>query len=90
MPPLGGAGPWWADLGAIGGLVVAALGLAAIVLLLLGMPGFPQGSWTDYYGLAKVVAIGLVAGGATLFSRRRGKPAPPPSGETGEAPDNAR
>ncbi|WP_326689121.1 MULTISPECIES: hypothetical protein [unclassified Streptomyces] len=85
IPPFGPE-PWWADLGAVGGLVIAVLGVVAVVVLLLGVPGLPQGSWTSYYQWAKVVAVGAVVAGTTMFSRRRNKPSPSPE----EAPDDGR
>ncbi|MEU8705115.1 hypothetical protein [Streptomyces sp. NPDC048565] len=68
-----GAGPWWVDLKAWGGVVLIAFGALAVVWLFFRLPGAPEGLGTGYYSAAKVIAIGLViVGSSTLTGLRRG------------------
>ncbi|MGP8297736.1 hypothetical protein ACTPOK_07240 [Streptomyces inhibens] len=65
--------PWWAGLGATGGIVLAVVGLAGLAWLLLGLPGSQGEVRGIFYQCAKVAAIGLVVAGTTLYARRRDK-----------------
>ncbi|MFD0416005.1 hypothetical protein [Streptomyces sp. NPDC127108] len=63
--------PWWAGLGAVGGVVLVLLGVGGALVLFLG--GFDvEGHLAVLHGAAKLVAIGLVVAGTTLFARSRG------------------
>ncbi|MFF5014767.1 hypothetical protein [Streptomyces sp. NPDC001165] len=63
--------PWWADLGTWGAVALIVFGGLAAAWVFLRLPGTPEEPVFGYYGAAKVIAIGLVAVGGTLLSRRR-------------------
>ncbi|MFJ9041834.1 hypothetical protein ACIRF8_35370 [Streptomyces sp. NPDC102406] len=62
--------PWWAGLGPTGGVVLVAVGLALLLWLVWGGTSATD-DWYQYYGAAKVIAIGCVIAGTTLLARRR-------------------
>ncbi|MFE0464981.1 hypothetical protein ACFW1A_37580 [Kitasatospora sp. NPDC058965] len=68
-------GAWWADLGTWGAVATIVLGGVAAAWVTFRLPGTPENLASGYYGAAKVVAIGLVAVGGTLLSRRRARTA---------------
>ncbi|OON81389.1 hypothetical protein [Streptomyces tsukubensis] len=61
--------PWWWGLGPIGAAVLVLIGIVGALWLFLRLPGTPEEPTTNYYGVAKVVAIGLVVGGGALLAR---------------------
>ncbi|MEU6392322.1 hypothetical protein [Streptomyces sp. NPDC046939] len=67
-PPTADA-PWWAGLGPLGGVVLVAIGLALLLWLVWGSAA--GDNWSQYYGAAKVLAIGSVVAGTTLLARGR-------------------
>ncbi|MEV2216072.1 hypothetical protein AB0H86_32415 [Streptomyces sp. NPDC050997] len=70
--PPAGPGPWWAGLGPVAGGVLVACGGVLLLWLVLRGSGVEE-HWAQYYGAAKVVAVGLVVAGTTLVARRGGK-----------------
>ncbi|GAA4100084.1 hypothetical protein GCM10022284_43490 [Streptomyces hundungensis] len=68
-PPPGDA-PWWAGLGLTGGIVLVAIGVGLLLWLVWGGRAATE-DWHQYYGAAKVLAIGCVITGTTLLASRR-------------------
>lgn len=64
-------GPWWADLGTWGAVALIVFGGLAAAWVFFRLPGTPDESASAYYGVSKVIAIGLVTVGCTLLGRRR-------------------
>lgn len=62
--------PWWTGLGLIGGLVLLVAGVGLLLWLVWGGSAVAD-DWSQYYGAAKVVAIGCVIAGTTLLTRLR-------------------
>jgi len=71
IPPVG-LEPWWAGLGPVAGGGLVACGGALLLWLLLRGSGVEE-HWGQYYGAAKVAAVGLVVAGTTLVARRGAK-----------------
>ncbi|MBI0300006.1 hypothetical protein JBE04_37505 [Streptomyces sp. PRKS01-29] len=63
--------PWWADLGTWGAVALTVFGGLAAAWVFFRQPGTPDESASAYYGVSKVIAIGLVTVGCTLLRRRR-------------------
>ncbi|MGW8378021.1 hypothetical protein [Streptomyces sp. ODS28] len=64
--------PWWADLGLPGGILLIVLGAALGVSLVLFSENWQDSdTLPNLYGVARVVAIGLVVGGGALVTRRK-------------------
>lgn len=66
-------GPWWAGLGTWGAAVLIAFGSLVAAWVFFRLPGTPQQLAPASYGVAKVIAIGLVAVEPALLSRRRNR-----------------
>ncbi|AZS75491.1 hypothetical protein DDE74_35450 [Streptomyces lydicus] len=64
-------GPWWADLGTWGAVALIVFGGLAAAWVFFRLPGTPDEPASAYYGVSKVIAIGLVTVGCTLLGRRR-------------------
>ncbi|MET7802356.1 hypothetical protein [Streptomyces decoyicus] len=63
--------PWWADLGTWGAVTLIVLGGLGAAWVFFRLPGTPDEPASSYYGVSKVIAIGLVIVGSTLLGRRR-------------------
>ncbi|MFJ8825330.1 hypothetical protein ACIREE_26565 [Streptomyces sp. NPDC102467] len=62
--------PWWGGLGLVGAVALVAIGAGLLLWLVWGGSDAAD-AWSQYYGAAKVLAIGCVIAGATLLARRR-------------------
>ncbi|MEU8919301.1 hypothetical protein [Streptomyces nigrescens] len=65
------SGPWWAGLGTWGAVALIVFGGLAAAWVFFRLPGTPEEPASAYYGVSKVIAIGLVTVGCTLLGRRR-------------------
>ncbi|MFG2094035.1 hypothetical protein [Streptomyces sp. NPDC048612] len=64
-------GVWWEGLGTWGAIALIVLGGVGAVWFFFRLPGTPEEPASGYYGVSKVIAIGLVTVGCTLLGRRR-------------------
>ncbi|GAO11560.1 hypothetical protein NCG97_09705 [Streptomyces lydicamycinicus] len=55
----------------MGAVALIAFGGLAVAWVFFRLPGTPDEPASAYYGVSKVIAIGLVTMGCTLLGRRR-------------------
>jgi hypothetical protein len=77
-----GTGPWWSELGPVGGVVLIVVGVAAAVWTFLKLPGTPDFASPAYYGAGRALCVGVAVAGAALFTRSRTR-----SSRADETPD---
>ncbi|MFG2228148.1 hypothetical protein [Streptomyces sp. NPDC048644] len=68
-----GDGPWWAGIGPVGAVGLIVAGAAVGLWFFLRLPGTPDEPGTAFYGVAKILAIGLVLAGTALLGRLRAR-----------------
>ncbi|MCB5910840.1 hypothetical protein [Streptomyces pinistramenti] len=78
-----GDGPWWVGVGPIGAVVLIVVGIVGEAWVVFRWPGLPDEPDTAYYGVSRVLAIGLVLAGTALLGRLRTRAGKGPEGEEG-------